>query len=42
MLVLIFLICVNVSAVARQQEKPPGYCTTDGEIDDQSSMIVFL
>lgn len=31
-----------LSAVARQQEKPRVIVTTDGEIDDQSSMIRFL
>ncbi len=38
-----FFVCVNVIfAVARQQEKPRVIVTTDGEIDDQSSMIRFL
>ena len=37
-----FLFVSMLSAVARQQEKPRVIVTTDGEIDDQSSMIRFL
>lgn len=39
---IVFLFVSMLSAVARQQEKPRVIVTTDGEIDDQSSMIRFL
>ena len=39
---IVFLFVSMLSAVARQQEKPRVIVTTDGEIDDQSSMILFL
>lgn len=38
---IVFLFVSMLSAVARQQEKPRVIVTTDGEIDDQSSMISF-
>ena len=39
---IVFLFVSMLSVVARQQEKPRVIVTTDGEIDDQSSMIRFL
>ena len=39
---IVFLFVSMLSAVARQQGKPRVIVTTDGEIDDQSSMIRFL
>ena len=38
---IVFLFVSMLSAVARQQEKPRVIVTTDGEIDDQSSMICY-
>ena len=39
---IVFLYMSMLPAIARQQEKPRVIVTTDGEIDDQSSMIRFL
>lgn len=41
-LLIIGMNLYPVCSVARQQEKPRVIVTTDGEIDDQSSMIRFL